>query len=132
MDEKTENRERNRRIHIRFNEQEYQAFMEYYKKSGLQTQRDFILAMCLNGYLVKVDTSGLNRVAEEINRIGVNINQIAHRVNSTDALSITGMIMLQNNMADLYSIIRKEFARYGKQGSGRKTGTGKLDKTAET
>jgi len=102
MEEKTENRERNRRIHIRFNEQEYQAFMEYYKKSGLQTQRDFILAMCLNGYLVKVDTSGLNRVAEEINRIGVNINQIAHRVNSTDALSITGMIMLQNNMADLY------------------------------
>ena len=53
-------------------------------------------------------------MAEEINRIGVNINQIVHRVNSTDALSITGMIMPQNNMADLYSIIRKEFVRYGK------------------
>lgn len=109
------NRERKYQVSIRLNKQEYEAFLGGYEKSGLQTQRDYILAMCLRGYIVKVDTSGLNRVAEELNRIGVNINQVAHKVNATDALSGLELKILQKNMADIYGIIQKEFVRYKNQ-----------------
>lgn len=109
------NREREINIHIRFSGEEYKAFLDGYEKSGMRTQREFILAMCLRGYIVKVDTSGLNRVAEELNRIGVNINQIAHKVNSTSALSAPELRVLQKGMNDIYGIIQKEFARYRNQ-----------------
>ena len=109
------NREREKNIHICLNEQEYKAFLDGYKKSGLQTQREFILAMCLKGYIVKVDTSGLNRVAEELNKIGVNINQIAHKVNAAGAMSGSDIRILQKNMADIYDIIQKEFVKYKNQ-----------------
>lgn len=108
----SENRERNHDIHIRLNVQEYEAFMESYKKSGMQNQRDFILTMCLKGYVVCVDTSGLNKVAEELNRIGVNINQIAHKVNSTDTLSAPEVKVLKKRMDDIFGIIQKEFTKY--------------------
>lgn len=109
------NRERKHQVSVRLNEQEYKAFTDGFEKSGLQNQREFILAMCLRGYIVKVDTSGLNRVAEELNRIGVNINQIAHKVNSTGALSVPELQALQKRMNDIYGIIQKEFARYRRQ-----------------
>lgn len=108
------NRERNHDIHFRLNEQEYQAFLDGYEKSGLKNQREYILAMCLNGYLVRVDTSGLNGVAEELNRIGVNINQIAHKVNATGGLSSQELKILQRNMAAIYSIIQDEFIKLKK------------------
>ncbi len=108
------NRERTYQINIRLNEQEYKAFLEGYERSGLQNQREYILAMCLRGYLVRVDTSGLNRVAEELNRIGVNINQIAHRVNAANGMSGQELKILQQNMAAIYSIIQKEFIKYRK------------------
>lgn len=108
----SESRKRNHDIHIRLDDQEYEAFMDGYKKSGLQNQRDFILSMCLKGYIVRVDTSGLNKVAEELNKIGVNINQIAYKVNSTGALSAPDLKVLQKDMADIFSIIKKEFNKY--------------------
>lgn len=114
-----QHRERIRQISIRLNDQEYEAFMESYQKSGLQNQRNFILTMCLRGYIVKVDTSGLNRVAEELNRIGVNINQIAHKVNTTGSLSTLELRNLQMYMADVYKIIKKEFSRYKNQAVNR-------------
>lgn len=107
-----EKRERDHDIHIRLNDQEYNAFLDCYKRSGMQTKRDFILAMCLKGYIMRVDTSGLNKVAEELNRIGVNINQIAHKVNSVNALSTLDIKVLQKNMAVIFSIIQKEFIKY--------------------
>lgn len=108
----SENRERKHDIHIRLSEQEYNAFSDNYKRSGMQTKRAFILAMCLKGYIVKVDTSGLNKVAEELNKIGVNINQIAHKVNATDALSVRELKVLQKTMLDICSIVQKEFIKY--------------------
>lgn len=105
-------RERRHQINIRLNDQEYEAFVESYKKSGMQNQRDYVLAMCLKGYLVHVDTSGLNKVAEELNRIGVNINQIAHKVNATDTLSVRELKVLQKTMLDICSIVQKEFIKY--------------------
>lgn len=108
------NRERTYQINIRLNEQEYEAFLDGYEKSGLKSQREFILTMCLKGYLVKVDTSGLNRVAEELNRIGVNINQIAHKVNAVGGLSGLELKILQRNMAAIYGIIQDEFIKLKK------------------
>lgn len=107
-----QHRERMHQINIRLNDQEYETFMESYKKSSLQSQREFILTMCLKGYLVRVDTSGLNKVAEELNKIGVNINQIAHKVNSTGALPALELKNLQQSMADICGIIQKEFIKY--------------------
>lgn len=107
-----QHRERRRQISIRLNDQEYETFMDSYKKSGLQNQRDYILSMCLKGYVVRVDTSGLYKVAEELNKIGVNINQIAHKVNSSGVLQALELKDLQKSMTNVCGIIQKEFIKY--------------------
>lgn len=116
-----QNRERKHQISIRLNDQEYEAFMESCQKSGLQTQRDFILSMCLRGYIIKIDTTGLNSVTQELHRIGVNINQIAHKVNTTGSLTTLELRNLQMHMADIYKIVKKEFTRYKNHAAKNRT-----------
>lgn len=107
-------RTRNRQIKIRVDEDEYNAIEKLYLESGEASKRDFIVRMLLKGYIVRVDLSGLNRVAEELNRIGVNINQIAHRVNSDNALTNSELKDLRQNMYDINYIIQREFLKYRK------------------
>lgn len=95
-------------------EDEYNAIEKLYLESGEVSKRDFIVRMLLKGYIVRVDLSGLNRVAEELNRIGVNINQIAHRVNSDNTLTSSELKALQQNMYDINYIIQREFLKYRK------------------
>lgn len=107
-------RTKNRQIKIRVDENEYNAIEKLYLESGEASKRDFFVRMLLKGYIVRVDLSGLNRVAEELNRIGVNINQIAHRVNSDNTLTSSELKALQQNMYDINYIIQREFLKYRK------------------
>lgn len=42
--------------------------------------------MAIDGYIVNTDTTPLKKHYEEMHKIGVNINQIAKKVNSTGDL----------------------------------------------
>ena len=42
--------------------------------------------MLIDGYIVHVDTSNIRAQTAELQKIGVNVNQIARRINSTEAV----------------------------------------------
>lgn len=46
----------------------------------------YLRKMAIDGYIVNTDTTPLKKHYEEMHKIGVNINQIAKKVNSTGDL----------------------------------------------
>ncbi len=78
------NRFRNEKITIRVTGFEQDMIMQNYKESNLESFQEFAIRVLSDGYILSIDTSNLQSYAYEINKIGTNINQIAHRVNMLD------------------------------------------------
>lgn len=82
---------RNKEICFRITNLERDIIMHNYEESGQNSFQEFVTKILTDGYVVNIDTSYLHNYAYEINKIGTNINQIAHRIN-----------MLDENSPDIY------------------------------
>ena len=60
----------------------------------------YLRKMAIDGYIVNTDTTPLKKQYEEMHKIGVNINQIAKKVNSTGDLYPEEMQELGQQFAD--------------------------------
>lgn len=108
---KVENRIRSKDIHIRVTDSEYQALQERMKEAGKITMQGFLLEAGINGYLIKVDYTELKNLTQEINKIGVNINQIAHKINTENMIYETEMNDLQDKINLIWKLVRSKFFR---------------------
>lgn len=67
-----------------------------FKESGMDSFREFAVRILSDGYILNIDTSELHNYAYEINKIGININQIAHKVNMLDEKNPDIYLLKQN------------------------------------
>lgn len=76
---------RSRNIPIQFyvNETENKKILKNIEKSKLDKSK-YLRALALNGEIKHIDFTYLDNLIMEINRIGININQIARRVNESN------------------------------------------------
>lgn len=81
---KENNRLRDKSINFRVTNFEYDLIMHNFNESGSSSFRDFATKVLSDGYVLNIDTSHIHDYAYEINKIGTNINQIAHKVNMLD------------------------------------------------
>ena len=86
--EKEPFRVRDRQLKIWVTDYEYQLIQERMKASGSATLREFLVDVATNGFLINVDYSDIKALAYEVNRIGNNINQIAHKIKQRGACFI--------------------------------------------
>ena len=63
--------------------------------------------MLIDGYIIKVDYSEQRKLAAEVNKIGVNINQICKRINSTDRVYSEDIAELHMRMDEIWKLLRK-------------------------
>lgn len=77
--------ERKRDIQLKFYVTEQERFLITEKMKLLPTENlgAYLRKMAIDGYIIQVDYSAIKEQTAEIQKIGVNINQIARRVNST-------------------------------------------------
>lgn len=80
-----------KQIAFRVSNFEHDIIMQNYEASGEEAFREFATKLLTDGYVVKLNTDDLHQYAYEINKIGININQIAHKIN-----------MLDKNSPDIY------------------------------
>lgn len=81
---KENNRLRDISINFRVTNFEYDLIMHNFNESGSSSFRDFATKVLSDGYVLNIDTSNIHNYAYEINKIGTNINQIAHKINMMD------------------------------------------------
>ena len=74
-----------RTVQIKFRVTEAERDLIYEKMRLLNTNNlaAYARKILIDGYIINVDTSDLKAVAAEMQKIGVNINQITKRINST-------------------------------------------------
>lgn len=78
-----QNRTRNRQLNLKFIDDEFEYIKAKKDLAQSQNYTDFILKIAIHSNIYNIDTMPLIEVAKEINKIGVNINQIAKVVNTS-------------------------------------------------
>ena len=66
----------------------------------------YLRKMAIDGYIVNTDTTPLKKQYEEMHKIGVNINQITKKVNSTGYLYSEEMQELKEMVKELWRILK--------------------------
>jgi len=69
--------------------------------------------MMIDGYVINIDYSDLKAVASEMQRIGVNFNQIARRVNSVSRLYEQDFIEMQRGIDEIWRLLRSSLSKQG-------------------
>lgn len=100
---------RDKQINFRVTEYEYQLIMERMEASGAVSLKDYLLQAAVNGYLIKVDYTEIKELAYEVNRIGNNINQIAHKINSENAIYKGDIEEVQDKVDLIWKMLRAKF-----------------------
>lgn len=75
---------RDEQISFRVSNFEKDLIQHNYKESGIESFREFAVSLLSDGYVINIDTTQMHSYAYEINKIGVNLNQIAHKINMLD------------------------------------------------
>ncbi len=79
-------RKRTVQVKFRMTEAERDLILEKMKLIPTKNMAAYLRKIAIDGYIVQVDHSDIKAMTAEIQKIGVNINQIARRVNSTGSV----------------------------------------------
>ena len=103
---KHQNRTRNVQLILRVTPQEYDHIK---KKMALMKTNNFnayARKMLIDGYVIEVDLSQYHELAGEVNKIGVNINQIARLANETRCISPQQIAGLQQEVEQIWRLLK--------------------------
>ena len=95
MSKKTVNRTRNRAVTIRLTEKELENLNEKIEKSKMSKQKFFEKLIDEKEILVIED---LPKLILELNRIGINLNQLTKKVNTEENLGVFKKVDLNNDL----------------------------------
>ena len=98
------NRKRDIQKKLFVNEEEDKIIKEKMKQLGTDNFGAYARKMLIDGYVVKTDYTTIKNLIKEINKIGVNINQIAKRTNEDDIKELKGELeqvwqLLKSNLS---------------------------------
>ena len=101
--------ERKRAIQLKLwvDENEKNLIEEKMKILGTRNFGAYARKMLIDGYIINVDYSEQRKLATEVNKIGVNINQICKRINSTDRVYSEDIAELRKQMDEVWKLLFK-------------------------
>jgi len=104
-------RKRSIMLRFRVNEDEQNLINEKMKLYKTNNLAAYMRKMAIDGYIVNVDYSDLKAVAYEMQKIGVNINQIARRVNSTSRMYEQDFEEIKMQVDQIWRLLRTSLSR---------------------
>ena len=102
------NRKRKNQILFCVTDEEKQMIQEKMKSLGTTNMGAYLRKMAIDGYIIKVDYSEQRKLAAEVNKIGVNINQVCKRINSTDRIYAEDVSELKSRMEDVWQLLKSK------------------------
>lgn len=76
-------RKRNNLLIFYVNDKEFNLIEEKMQRAGIKNRSAYLRKMAIDGYVIQVDHSFLKGYNWQLHMIGININQIAHHMNTT-------------------------------------------------
>ena len=102
--------ERKRAIQLKLwvDENEKNLIEEKMKILGTRNFGAYARKMLIDGYIIKVDYSEQRKLAAEVNKIGVNINQVCKRINETGRAFVEDVSELKSRMEDVWRLLKSK------------------------
>ena len=86
--------------------QEERTIAKKMEMIGTENFGAYARKMLIDGYIIVVDYTEQKKLAAEINKIGVNINQIAKRVNATGSVYQEDIEEIKGVLAEIWRLQR--------------------------
>lgn len=102
------NRKRKNQILFCVTDEEKQMIQENMKLLGTTNMGAYLRKMAIDGYIIKVDYSEQRKLATEVNKIGVNINQVCKRINETGRAFSEDVAELKSRMEDVWQLLKSK------------------------
>lgn len=104
--EKELSRTRQKRLHIRLNDEEYNALQNWQKWLGVASLNDVFRMFIHSGVGYKFENTAYQKYCAELARIGNNINQIAYRINAVNNVYESDLEMLREYLTQINENMR--------------------------
>ena len=99
-------RKRTVQIKFRVTEEERALIEEKMKLVPTRNMEAYLRKMAIDGYIIQIDHSDIKAMTAEIQKIGVNINQIARRVNATGNVYEHDIAEIKGALAEIWRLQR--------------------------
>lgn len=100
------NRKRNIQILFCVTPEEKKLIRQKMILSKTRNMGAYLRKMAIDGYIINTNTAPFKQVYEEMHKIGVNINQIAKKVNTTGDLYPKEMEELKRMVNEIWHILK--------------------------
>ena len=98
------NRLRKKRIEIKVTEDELRIINKKAEVACLN-RNAYLIKMAIEGAVIVQDLDNMRDFTNEINKIGVNINQIAKHINTTNNIYKSDIEELKEKIEEIYKIV---------------------------
>lgn len=105
-----EKRKRDIQKKFRVNEEENKIIKEKMNKLGTNDFGAYARKMLIDGYIIKTDHIEIRNLIREINKIGVNINQIAKRANETNRVYEDDIKELKGELEEVWQLLKSNLS----------------------
>ena len=102
-----ENRKRNVQIIIRVTEEERSLIEEKMRQIPTLNLSAYARKMLIDGYIITLDLQEVKGHTAQLQKIGVNINQIAKRINETGRIYADDMNEIKRAMEEVWRLERR-------------------------
>ena len=99
---------RKRKVQIKFyvTEEERALIEQKMKLVPTRNMESYLRKMAIDGYIIQIDHSDIKAMTAEIQKIGVNVNQIARRVNATGSVYKEDIEEIEGVLAEIWRLQR--------------------------
>jgi len=98
-------------IKFRVTEDEREFILDKMQLSGTNNLAAYLRKIAIDGYVINTDFSDLKAVVSEMQKIGVNVNQIARRVNSTNRIYEQDFEEMKRGIDEIWRLLRLSLSR---------------------
>lgn len=102
-----ENRKRNVQIIIRVTEEERALIEEKMQQIPTLNLSAYARKMLIDGYIITLDLQEIKGHTAQLQKIGVNVNQIAKRINETGQIYADDMDEIKRVMEEVWRLERR-------------------------
>ena len=99
-------RKRTVQIKFRVTEEERDLIEQKMKQIPTRNMAAYLRKMAIDGYIIQVDHSDIKAMTTELQKIGVNVNQIARRVNATGSVYQEDIEEIKGVLAEIWRLQR--------------------------
>jgi hypothetical protein len=111
VQESTNGRKREIVLRLCVTEAEREMIYEKMEQYGTNNFGAYARKILIDGYVINTDFSDLKAVCAEMQKIGVNVNQIAKRVNSISRIYEQDIDEIQRGVAEIWRLLKLSLSR---------------------